>query len=93
MALTPGEREAWLASPAIDPPHGVTSNFEKPSSFRTESLGIITSLLIIVTIVFAVWLYTKAKVQRKLQPEDYVIMLAYVSTSRLYYSSTSNVSI
>ncbi|KAJ4356509.1 uncharacterized protein N0V89_004543 [Didymosphaeria variabile] len=78
MVLTPEEREAWLARPAMDPPPGMISNFENPSSFRSKSLGMITSLLIIVTVVFAVWVYTKTKVQKKLHPEDYVIALAYV---------------
>ncbi|KAF1961796.1 hypothetical protein CC80DRAFT_463238 [Byssothecium circinans] len=78
MVLTPEEREAWLARPAMNPPSGATSNFENPSSFRHKSLGMITSLLIIVTVVFAVWGVTKLKIQKKLRPEDYIIALAYV---------------
>jgi len=69
----------------MDPPPGISSNFVNPSSFRLKSLGLPTSLLIIVTFVFIVWGYTKVKVQKKLHPEDYIIALAYVSIRRSYH--------
>jgi hypothetical protein len=92
MVLTPEQREAWLEEPAMDPPPGVMSNFINPSSDRKKSLAMITSLLIIVVLVFAVWVYTKVKVQKKWHPEDYVIALAFVSilhTSCLLFRLTS----
>lgn len=77
--MTPEEREAWLERPAMDPPPGVKSNFDNPESFRVKSLAMMISLLIVVTLVFVGWVFTKVRVAKKLHIEDYIITLAYVS--------------
>lgn len=77
--MTPEEREAWLDRPAMDPPEGVKSDFIDPESYRARGLGMTITLLVVVTFVFAGWVFTKVRIAKKLHVEDYIIALAYVS--------------
>ena len=75
----------------MDPPPGVKSNFTNPKSYRVQSLAMSTSLLIIVTSVFTVWIFTKVKVGKKLYVEDYIIAIAFVSLPSLEVSIMADV--
>ncbi|ORX96230.1 hypothetical protein BCR34DRAFT_439694, partial [Clohesyomyces aquaticus] len=72
-------RETLLNRPALYPPHGVEPNFNNPSTFRPQMLGVGISMFVIPTLAVAVRVYTKLVVLKKLALEGYLIISSWVS--------------
>lgn len=70
--LSPEELHHLLMGPAMMPPDGVTPNFDDPSNHAATGAAWfnIMTVLVIVTIVVAMRLYTKARIMRSFDLED-----------------------
>jgi hypothetical protein len=65
--------------PASPPPPNVEPNFVNPSSMAFSAEAALHSLYAMATIIFFVKIYTQLRIDRKMDPENYALSLAWVS--------------
>jgi hypothetical protein len=80
--MTPESRKILLKFPAALPPSGMTANFDHPDSLRYVGLCLVTSLMVLITLVVLMRIYTKTFIVRKMTIDDYALIAAWVSTKR-----------
>ncbi|KAF1967918.1 hypothetical protein BU23DRAFT_558910 [Bimuria novae-zelandiae CBS 107.79] len=71
------EREKALSEPAAHPPLGVTPDFEHPSQFEKSGLVAAITLLIVISLLFSMRMFVKARIARHIDIEDYLLALAW----------------
>ena len=56
--------------PALQPPPGVTSDFDNPSDLSSLTIALVTSMSLIILLAVCSRVYTKAIIMRKMTLED-----------------------
>ncbi|KAL1953357.1 hypothetical protein VTO42DRAFT_2978 [Malbranchea cinnamomea] len=74
-----------LDSPAMEPPEGVTPNFDNPPNRNTLAIVIITVTLGITTVCFLLRAYYRLYLLRKVQIQDFFILSAFGINCGLTY--------
>lgn len=64
------ELEALLAAPALDPPPGVTANFDNPPNRNGLAWGVTTVCTVILTLCLLIRLYARTWMEKKLRVEE-----------------------
>ncbi|KAI0440446.1 hypothetical protein F4803DRAFT_527340 [Xylaria telfairii] len=86
--LPPDEQNAILNGPALAPPTiDIVPNFEHPPNKNLLARVVLALGLAFVTILIALRAYAKIFIARKLQIQDYLASLAYLSFVGACYSS------
>ncbi|OTB15834.1 hypothetical protein K445DRAFT_300598 [Daldinia sp. EC12] len=71
-------RDDILDLPAEAPPPGVVPNFENPSRILSNAEAALHGLYALSTVMFFVKMYTQLRISRKLEREDYVLVLTWL---------------
>ncbi|KPM43161.1 hypothetical protein AK830_g3392 [Neonectria ditissima] len=66
-----------LDTPAMEPPKGVTADFDNPPNQNGLAIAIITLTMVIATICLVLRLYARVYLLRKVQIEEVLIVSAY----------------
>lgn len=77
--LSPAAREKMYSLPAQSPPPNVEPNFLNPSSMAFSAEAALHGLYAMATIIFFIKIYTQLRIDRRLDPENYALSLAWVS--------------
>ncbi|KAL1856381.1 hypothetical protein Daus18300_010753 [Diaporthe australafricana] len=64
--------------PAMDPPPGVVPQFDDPPNRNTMALAVLSVCLAATTIVVALRLYSRCAVLRRVQLQDYLLLVSFV---------------
>ncbi|KAF2184012.1 hypothetical protein K469DRAFT_710387 [Zopfia rhizophila CBS 207.26] len=78
MDMSPEAREEFLKSPALAAPSGVVANFDNPRNSFSYAFPLFLLVFILSNVVFATRMYVQLRVIRKMQVEDYVLILGWV---------------
>lgn len=68
--MSPGELDALLKAPALEPPAGVTPDFDNPPNGNAYSWGITTVCMVIATVCLCLRWYVRIWLDRKVRVED-----------------------
>lgn len=77
MAMSSKELEALLAAPALEPPPGVTANFDNPPNRNGLAWGVTTVCTVILTLCLLIRLYARTWMEKKLRVEEGNIYLYF----------------
>ncbi|KAB2569228.1 hypothetical protein DBV05_g12097 [Lasiodiplodia theobromae] len=77
MAMSSEELEALLAAPALEPPPGVTANFDNPPNRNGLAWGVTTACTVILTLCLLIRLYARTWMEKKLRVEEVLMLCAY----------------
>ncbi|RKU43781.1 hypothetical protein DL546_004585 [Coniochaeta pulveracea] len=77
MSLPPDQLAALLAAPALEPPAGVTANFDNPPNKNGLAWFVTTFCMVISTLFLLVRLYAKIWVRKETRTEEILMVLAY----------------
>lgn len=77
MSLSPEQLAALLAAPALEPPPGVTADFDNPPNQNGLAWFVTTFCMVISTLCLFVRLYAKVWVRRETRIEEILMVLAY----------------
>ncbi|KAL4778352.1 hypothetical protein BJX76DRAFT_362816 [Aspergillus varians] len=77
MELSPEQRQALLEGPAGPPPPGVVANFVDPPNLQVAGQAIVIVLWSLASICFAIRIYTKAFIIRRIRVSDYAMIIAW----------------
>ncbi|KAI0110923.1 hypothetical protein GGR51DRAFT_510532 [Nemania sp. FL0031] len=77
--LPPDQQEFILNRPSIDPPPGITSNFEHPPNKNGLVLGVIVLCLSLATVALVLRAYTKLVKLKCIRVEDALGLVAFLS--------------
>ncbi|KAI0470580.1 hypothetical protein GGR56DRAFT_134946 [Xylariaceae sp. FL0804] len=77
MTTNQTEIDALLASPALAAPEGVTPNFVDPPNQNGLAYGVLSICLVLSTICFALRVYAKVFMLRKVQAEEILVICAF----------------
>ncbi|KAI0852739.1 hypothetical protein F5Y00DRAFT_272397 [Daldinia vernicosa] len=64
------------ATPALEPPPGIQSNFVDPPSFNTATLIVGIISMVTMTLAVGIRTYTKLAIMKDMKHEDYVALIA-----------------
>ncbi|GME48407.1 60s ribosomal protein l36 [Neofusicoccum parvum] len=70
MAMTPEALEALLASPALEPPPGVTANFDNPPNENGLAWGVTTFCMVIATLCLFLRGYARMWLEKTVRVEE-----------------------
>ncbi|KAB8297965.1 hypothetical protein EYC80_001742 [Monilinia laxa] len=75
--LSPSQVEELLQGPALNPPPGVTPNFDNPYTLlpAADAVKIVTTVL--ATLAIFIRIYTKWRIIRVVHLEDYIAVAAW----------------
>ena len=76
MAMTPEALEALLASPALEPPPGVTANFDNPPNENGLAWGVTTFCMVIATLCLFLRGYARMWLEKTVRVEEGKVSLA-----------------
>ncbi|KAI1110018.1 hypothetical protein F5Y14DRAFT_466145 [Nemania sp. NC0429] len=76
--LPPAQQEIILNGPALAPPAGVVSNLDSPPNGNALCVAIVTILLLIATLAYALAIYVKLVHIKRLYLEDYLAFAGFV---------------
>ncbi|KAK6958411.1 hypothetical protein Daesc_001211 [Daldinia eschscholtzii] len=71
-------QEDILDLPAEAPPPGVVPNFENPSRILSNAEAALHGLYALSTVMFFIKMYTQLRISRKVEREDYVLILTWL---------------
>ncbi|GAW20912.1 hypothetical protein ANO14919_104250 [Xylariales sp. No.14919] len=78
--LPPDQQNAILNGPALAPPRNdIVSNFQNPPNGNLLALVVTTIALVFVTTVVVLRAYAKIAITKRIQLQDYLAFLAYLS--------------
>ncbi|EQB58540.1 hypothetical protein CGLO_01210 [Colletotrichum gloeosporioides Cg-14] len=77
MSLSSDELEDLLASPALEPPEGVTPNFDNPPNQNGLAWAVTTACMVIATLCLFVRCYARLWIEKKVRIEEVLMILAY----------------
>ncbi|KAI1653020.1 hypothetical protein F4813DRAFT_376315 [Daldinia decipiens] len=77
-SLPPDQQQVALNSPALAAPEGVTPNFDNPSNNNNLAYGVIAACVAVSSLCMIIRFYARIFLFKKLKPEDYMILLAFV---------------
>ncbi|KAB5531373.1 hypothetical protein GE09DRAFT_1252038 [Coniochaeta sp. 2T2.1] len=77
MSLPPEQLAALLATPALEPPPGITAVFDNPPNKNSLAWFVTTFCMVISTVCLFVRLYAKLWVLRRIRVEEVLMTLAY----------------
>ncbi|KAJ9143510.1 Integral membrane protein PTH11 [Pleurostoma richardsiae] len=77
MSLSSDQLAALLDAPALEPPSGVTAEFDNPPNENVLAWFVTTFCMVISTLCLFVRLYAKLWVLRKIRAEEVLMVLAY----------------
>ncbi|KAH9900374.1 hypothetical protein F4778DRAFT_738671 [Xylariomycetidae sp. FL2044] len=78
IPLSPEAREKMLNHPAEPPPVNVEAKFENPWSMAYSAEVTLHTLYALSTVVFLVKMYAQIRIERKLGPEDYTLVVSWL---------------
>lgn len=71
-------REALLQRPAQPPPAGIIPDFEHPPNIQDTARAILIVCVLLATFMMIMKMYTQICIVRKMQLEDYFLLIAWV---------------
>ncbi|KAI1260715.1 hypothetical protein F5Y18DRAFT_441563 [Xylariaceae sp. FL1019] len=87
LYLLPLEQQtAILNGPALDAPHGIDPDFENPPNQNTLAVTATTVSLALITTLVLLRTYAKLVIAGKLQLQDYICFLSYLSLIGFIYN-------
>ncbi|KAE8153296.1 hypothetical protein BDV25DRAFT_169179 [Aspergillus avenaceus] len=75
--MTSDQLAALLAAPALQPPAGVTANFDNPPRHNGYAWGITTVCMVIATLCLLLRAYVRLWLDKKFRVEDVLMICAY----------------
>ncbi|KAI1120479.1 hypothetical protein F5Y10DRAFT_283257 [Nemania abortiva] len=79
-SLQPAQQQALLDGPALPPPPGMSSNFDNPANKNYLTLVVLGTALGLETMSVLIRVYAKAVSTRRARLEDYLGLLAFVTS-------------
>ncbi|KAI0153313.1 hypothetical protein GGR57DRAFT_513151 [Xylariaceae sp. FL1272] len=89
--LPPEQQIAILNGPALAAPEGINPDFENPPNLNTVAVAATTVSVVLVTTLVLLRAYARLVIVRRLQLQDYICFVSYLSFVGYVYSLYSSV--
>lgn len=90
MSLSQDQIDGLLSLPALEPPPGITANFDDPPNRNGLAYFVTTICVVISSLCVLIRLYSKVSMEKRLRVEEGLMICAYVSvTFLLVYASNA----